>query len=111
VNEAEQQDRLARRLRVAREHAGLSQERVAKELGLQRPAISEIEAGRRRVRANELATLASLYHVSMDWLTSDEGSINPQKLELAARGLARLKSKDLDQVLALLQSLRDPKSE
>ena len=42
---------IAHRLRMAREMAGLSQGQVAKELGWHRPTVSEIEAGRRRVSA------------------------------------------------------------
>ena len=38
---------IASRLRSAREMAGLSQGQVAKMLGMHRPTISEIEAGRR----------------------------------------------------------------
>jgi transcriptional regulator with XRE-family HTH domain len=105
---AEQQIRLGRRLRVARENAGLSQEAVAKRLGLQRPAVSEIEAGRRRVAAHELAKMSDLYHASMEWLVSGETD-TPEKLELAARGLAGLKPDELDKILDVLKSLRDPK--
>ena len=105
----DESDQLARRLRVARDHSGLSQEAVAKSLNLQRPAISEIEAGRRKVSASELAAFSDLYHVSMEWLvsgTSDE----PSKLELAARGIAQLKPAELETILNLLKSLRDPKT-
>ena len=37
---------------------GLSQGQVAKMLGLQRPSVTEIEAGNRAVAAEELARLA-----------------------------------------------------
>ncbi len=107
--DSEQRSKLARRLRVAREHSGLSQEAVAERLNLQRPAISEIEAGRRRVSATELRTLSELYHTSMEWLVSGE-SEEPSKLDLAARGLSRLKPEDLETILDLLKSLRDPKT-
>lgn len=105
--EDDQQKAMGRRLREARERSGLSQEQVAGELELQRPAISEIEAGRRHVKAHELAKLADLFHVSMEWLTMGKGT-NPDKLEVAARGLAKLKADDLDKILELLQSLRKP---
>ncbi|WP_081888330.1 helix-turn-helix transcriptional regulator [Verrucomicrobium sp. BvORR034] len=100
---------LARRLRSAREQSGLSQEVVASRLGLKRPAISEIEAGRRRVRADELALLSELYNVSMQWLTT-ESNDNSTKLEIAARGLSKLRDDDLDKILELLNSLRAPDS-
>ena len=103
----EQNQALARRLKAAREQAGLSQEIVSRKLDLNRPAISEIEAGRRKVSATELSVLSDLYHVSMDWLMSG-GTGQPEKLELAARSLAKLKPKDLDRIMDLLKSLREP---
>ena len=48
---------IASRPAIARKRAGLSQSQVALKIGLQRPAISEIEAERRRVAAEELAFL------------------------------------------------------
>lgn len=53
-------EHIAARLRVAREAAGLSQGQVAKLMGLHRPTISEIEAGRRRVTGEELVQFAKL---------------------------------------------------
>jgi Zn-dependent peptidase ImmA (M78 family)/transcriptional regulator with XRE-family HTH domain len=52
---------LARRLREARESAGLRQEDVAPHLGLSRPSIAQIELGNRAVSGLELAQLARLY--------------------------------------------------
>jgi transcriptional regulator with XRE-family HTH domain len=89
---------IAERLKAAREQAGLSQGQAARLLGLHRPAISEIEAGRRRVSAEELARLAGVYDVSISWLTSGDSEVPDPSVELAAR--------DLDIVLQLLRSLR-----
>jgi transcriptional regulator with XRE-family HTH domain len=101
---------IASRLRVAREQAGLSQGQVAKLLKVHRPTISEIEAGRRRVSAEELAQFAQAYDVSVGWLTG-EGTKGTDptdaRVQLAARELSRLKREDLDKVLDLLSSLRD----
>jgi transcriptional regulator with XRE-family HTH domain len=97
------------RLRAARENAGLSQAQVAKMLNLHRPAISEVEAGNRRVSADELARLAEIYDVSVDWLArgSDEGADpDRDRVELAARELLKLRREDLDRVLGLLETLR-----
>ena len=54
-------EELGRRLRVAREARGLTQQAVAEELGLPRTAISQMEAGNRSVSTLELASLAELY--------------------------------------------------
>ena len=102
---------VAERLRIAREQAGLSQGQVARILGLHRPTISEIEAGRRRLTAEETATFARLYEVSVAWLTGSEEADNDidDRLRLAARELAKLKSEDLDKILKLLATMRQAK--
>jgi transcriptional regulator with XRE-family HTH domain len=96
------------RLKLAREQSGLSQAQVAKKLGMHRPSISEIEAGRRGVSADELREFSKLYEVSVDWILS-ESSDSPEddaKVQLAARGLATLRSDDLDTVLRVLKTIR-----
>ena len=101
---------IAERLKAARQLAGLSQGHVAKILGLHRPSISEIEAGNRRVSADELARFAETYDVAVDWLlgTAPE-TLDPQdpRLELAARELAKLKPNDLARLLRLLAAMRN----
>jgi transcriptional regulator with XRE-family HTH domain len=104
-----QRDSIANRLRIAREQAGLSQGQVAKLMGLHRPTVSQIEAGQRRVTAEELPLFAQHYRVSMSWLTktedSDKDTVDPQ-LELAAKELQRLKPDDLQRVIKLLTAIR-----
>jgi len=100
---------MASRLRAAREAAGLSQGQVARKLEMHRPTISEIEAGRRRVSADELTVFANLYGVTAAWLRCLETTdIDPaeDRLQLAARELSRLKPEDLNRLLSLLQSMR-----
>jgi transcriptional regulator with XRE-family HTH domain len=97
------------RLRLAREQAGLSQGQVARMLHLHRPSISEAEAGRRKVSAEELVEFARIYGVSISWLAGaeTEGENAAQdRIELAARELAKLKPEDLDRLLELLSALR-----
>jgi transcriptional regulator with XRE-family HTH domain len=100
---------ISERLRISREMAGLTQAQVAKILGLQRPSISEIEAGRRKVSAEEISKFAEVYGVGIDWLTNSKEKTDSRekaRLELAARELSKLKPEDLDRVLRLLSSLR-----
>jgi Zn-dependent peptidase ImmA (M78 family)/transcriptional regulator with XRE-family HTH domain len=54
-------EELGRRLREARERVGLTQEEVARELGISRTAVALFEAGKRKVSGLELARLAFLY--------------------------------------------------
>ncbi len=99
---------LAQRMAIARKRAGLTQAQVADIVGLYRPAISEIESGRRKVSAEELHKFADAYGVSLDWLLEGSKDDDPRhaRIELAARELAKLKNDDLDVVIDLLRSLK-----
>ena len=101
---------IAVRLRWAREQAGLSQGQVAQRMGVHRPTISQIEAGERNVRIEELDKFAELYGVSREWLVDGDkvlpGERDP-RIQLAARELGKLKGADLDAILRLIQVLRD----
>ena len=103
---------IASRMTIARERSGLSQSQVAKALGLPRPSISEIEAGRRKVSASELVQFADLYSVDIDWLAGrGEDRIDEirDKLYLAARNADGLRDEDLNKVIDLLSSLKSGK--
>ncbi len=97
---------VAKKLKAAREQAGLSQGQIAKLLGFHRPTISEIEAGRRNVTADELSFFAEKYDVTISWLTGENPEPHDPKVELAARELSKLKSEDLDSVMNLLKTLK-----
>src|SRR4051812_45529481 len=99
---------LADRLREARELAGLSQSQVAKLQDLHRPAISEIEAGRRVVSANELARFASIYGVSTEWLLGNapEAGTEDRQLLMAARELSKIGEDDFNRLMKVIQILR-----
>lgn len=103
---------VAERLRQAREAAGLSQGQVAKKLALHRPTISEIEAGRRKVSAQELEQFANLYGISAEWIisgSSGEESADARIL-LAARELSKMSEADLDRLMNMLRMLRKPEN-
>jgi transcriptional regulator with XRE-family HTH domain len=105
---------IASRIALARKNAGLSQAQVGKMMGLHRPSISELEAGRRNVSSEELVKFAEIFSVSVSWLTcKDEDEHDPKKdrIELAARELSKLKEDDLEKVINLLTSLRQPGDE
>ena len=100
---------IAARLKMARELAGLSQSQVAKLIGLKRPAISEIEAGRRKVSADEITEFAEIYDVDISWLlnTKKAGFDEVQeKVELAAREFNKLKPEDVDRLLNVLSAIK-----
>ncbi len=97
---------IASRLKIAREMAGLSQNQVAKMLGLKRPAISEIEAGRRKVSADEIAQLAEIYDADISWLLNKKTEEVQDRIELAAREFNKLRPEDVDRLLTVLSALR-----
>jgi len=100
----EKRRRIGYRLSIARERAALSQFQVAVEMDLPRPSISEIETGRRRVAAEELARFAEIYSVDIKWLAEvGEDKADPlrDKLQLAARSVANLKYEGLEKVIDL----------
>lgn len=103
---------LASRIREARKMAGLSQSQVATLMQMQRPSISEIEAGNRKVSAEEVAQFATLFSVSVSWLMGEgeeKVDLKNTQLQLAAREIQKLKGKDLEQLLRLLAAI--PKDE
>jgi len=101
---------IATRLQEARKVAGLSQGQVARLLVMHRPTISEIEAGNRRVSAEELTKFAETYDVTVSWLlgeSSEQLETDDPRLQLAARELSKLKPDDLERLLRLLASMRN----
>ena len=99
---------IASRLRLAREMAGLTQGQVARNLGWHRPTVSEIEAGRRKVSAEEVSRFAELYGVNVPWIIGEKqiSSVTNDRTELAARELGKLKEEDLDRILQLIKALK-----
>jgi transcriptional regulator with XRE-family HTH domain len=100
---------VAARLREARKMAGLSQGQVAKLLAVHRPTISEIEAGNRRISADELPRFAKIYDVTVSWLLAESPEqleTDDPRLQLAARELSKLKPDDLNRLLRLLAAMR-----
>jgi len=100
---------IASRVKLARQYAGLSQGQIAALLKIPRPSVSEVEAGRRRVSAEELAEFANLCGVSVAWLAgenTDSVDHDRDRIDLAARELNKLKSEDVDRIMKLLLAMR-----
>ena len=102
--------RLGERLREAREYVGLTQDEVAKRLGVPRSALSNIEAGQRKVDALELRTLARLYQRPTAWFT-EEGVAAvqpalPKEVAHLARAAASLSSRDREELARFADFLR-----
>jgi transcriptional regulator with XRE-family HTH domain len=98
-----QRREIAERLKEARSMSGLSQEQAAVRLKLQRPTISEIESGRRRVSAEEIIQFAELYKVDSSWLLLEKKENDQMKM--AARELSKLKPEEFEKLLEVLKIL------
>lgn len=71
IDQAEYQA-MVERLRKAREKAGLTQDRVAEELGKPQSFVSKVENGERRIDPVELCYFAALYGKPIGWFLSDK---------------------------------------
>ena len=79
---------LGRRIREHRELLGLTQEEVARDLGIPRSAVSEIEGGKRELSALEFFELARLFGVAVEDLAGEgQSSQRGESLMFRAEGL------------------------
>ena len=93
---------IGERLRVARTDARISQEDAAKGLKVSRPTMIAIEKGQRKVRAEELDFLTSLYGVPINRILAKEAVV----LDLQGRfRRADVDQSDAGQALGLLNRL------
>lgn len=100
-----ERSKIATRIKDARVMSGLSQAQAAEKLNLQRPAISEIESGKRKVSAEEIIQIGELYKVDTSWLLLQDEQVVPDRLKFAARELGKLKPEDMDKVIDIIQML------
>ena len=101
-------EKVGTRLRDARVMAGLSQEQAAQKMNLNRPAISEIESGKRKVSAEEIIQFSEIYKVDKSWLLLEEDKTNaefPPQVRFAARELSKLKPEEMKKVIDLINML------
>jgi transcriptional regulator with XRE-family HTH domain len=109
-NTDEERARLGERLRNAREYLGLSQEEVAKQLGIPRTALTNIERGSRRVDSVELSRFAQLYGKSIGELTgagngAETGTL-PEDIVHLAREASKLSAVDRQELTMFAQYLK-----
>src|SRR5262245_14660989 len=101
---------LGERLKEAREYMGLKQDDVAKKLGIPRSALSNIEAGTRKVDAIELAQLAKLYQRPVAWFTGENSSRAsnkvPDEIAHVARAAATLSKQDREELARFADFLK-----
>ncbi len=99
---------LGTRLKEAREYLELSQDEVARVLGVPRSGISMIEAGQRKVDALELKKLADLYQRPISYFTGAaraEPKV-PEAVQHLARAASKLSNRDREELLRFAQFLQ-----
>ena len=89
------------RLKAARKALRLTQEFVAKQMGMSRTTVVAIEAGKREVSAKELAGFANLYGVSMDDLIHGTTPV-AEKASMFARTFSELSEIDQAEIMNLM---------
>jgi len=107
-NSNSDREKIAARIKDARTMAGLSQAHAAEKLNLQRPAISGIEAGKRKVNVEEAIQMAELYKVDLSWLLCQEQNDDanlPEQVKFAARELNKLKPEEMNRVIDIIKML------
>jgi transcriptional regulator with XRE-family HTH domain len=113
-NSSPDREKIAARIKDARTMAGLSQAKAAEMLNLQRPAISEIEAAKRKVNVEEAIQMAELYKVDLSWLLCQEQNDDanlPEQVKFAARDLNKLKPDEMNKVIDIIKMLPKKKKQ
>lgn len=93
------------RLKQVRKSLKLSQEFVAKQLGMTRTTIVAIEAGTRKVTTNELTMFSNLYGVTTDKLLYGDVS-EDNEVKAFARTFSELSDIDKKEIMNLINFKR-----
>lgn len=89
------------RIKELRTQLHLSQDYVAKFLGLNRSTYTQMENGKRKVLADEVAQLSSLFGVTADSLLNDTEMSQPATI--FARSFERLDERDQAEIMNLIR--------
>ena len=95
---------LYERIKEARTELHLSQDYVAKFLGVNRTAIVEIESGKRKVSADELGKFSELFQIPADELLNGRSTEMP--VQMFARRFGALDEANKQEILNLIEFKR-----
>jgi DNA-binding XRE family transcriptional regulator len=102
---------LAKRLKNAREYLQLSQEYVAKQIGMHRTSLVAIEAGNRKVNSEELKQFSEIYGWTADELLYGKKENKVEQSHVFARSFAELTDQDQQEILNLIEFKRQMKEQ
>jgi len=94
-------NKINERLKEFRKSLDLSQEYVAKQLGVHRTTITAIELGTRKVLAEEIEFFVDLYGVSIEELMSEE--TENKEIKAFARAFSTLSDIDQKEIMNLIE--------
>ena len=89
------------RIKELRLQLHLSQDYVAKFLGMNRSTYTQMENGNRKILANEVAQLSNLFGVSADSLLNDTEISQPATI--FARSFEKLDERDQTEIMNLIR--------
>lgn len=89
------------RLRSYRDSLGLSQEYVAKQLGVSRTTITAIESGERNVLAAELDLISNIYGVTVEQILYGKQT-QDEEVVMFARTFSKLSDNDKKEIMNLM---------
>ncbi|MCP2335247.1 helix-turn-helix domain-containing protein [Actinomadura rupiterrae] len=98
---------LPERLRVARQSAGVTQQQAATALGVSRPLLVAMEKGSRKVRPEELVTLASLYRREVSDLLRPQPPVEGIGAQFRLALPSRVDEEKLHDAIAEIERLAD----
>lgn len=100
---------LYERIKELRTQMHLSQDYVAKFLGINRSTYTQMENGKRKVLADEVAQLSNLFGVSADSLLNDTEMSQPATL--FARSFEKLDERDQAEIMNLIRFKEQAKAQ
>ena len=89
------------RIKELRNQLHLSQDYVAKHLGINRSTYTQMENGKRKVLADEVAQLSNLFGVSTDSLLNNTELSQPATV--FARSFEKLDQRDQEEIMNLIR--------
>lgn len=89
------------RLKAYRKALGLSQEYVAKQIGVPRTTITAIESGERKVLANEIDLFSNIYGVTIERILHGEEK-QKSDIKMFARAFSGLSENDKKEIMNLI---------
>lgn len=79
--------KVGQRIRTVREQLGLTQDAVAKHLGVTRPVVTNIEQGKRPLNLEELGKLADLFGYPPSYFLAEGEAQDPVEVIFRSQGL------------------------